>query len=63
MFCSTQNLIIGRRNTKMLSDIEIAQGAKMLPITKIAEKMGLDTDLIEPYGKYKAKLPKELTKR
>ncbi len=44
----------------MLSDIEIAQGAKMLPITKIAEKMGLDTDLIEPYGKYKAKLPKEL---
>ena len=44
----------------MLSDIEIAQGAKMLPITKIAEKMGLDSDLIEPYGKYKAKLPKEL---
>ncbi len=44
----------------MLSDIEIAQGAKMLPITKIAENMGLDTDLIEPYGKYKAKLPKEL---
>ncbi|MBE6755402.1 MAG: formate--tetrahydrofolate ligase [Ruminococcaceae bacterium] len=44
----------------MLTDIEIAQGAKMLPITKIAEKMGLDTDLIEPYGKYKAKLPKEL---
>ncbi len=44
----------------MLSDIEIAQGAKMLPITKIAENMGLDSDLIEPYGKYKAKLPKEL---
>ncbi len=44
----------------MLSDIEIAQGAKMLPITKIAGKMGLDSDLIEPYGKYKAKLPKEL---
>lgn len=44
----------------MLTDIEIAQGAKMLPITKIAENMGLDADLIEPYGKYKAKLPKEL---
>ncbi len=44
----------------MLTDIEIAQGAKLVPITKIAEKMGLDTDLIEPYGKYKAKLPKEL---
>ena len=44
----------------MLTDIEIAQGANLVPITKIAEKMGLDTDLIEPYGKYKAKLPKEL---
>ena len=44
----------------MLTDIEIAQGAKLIPITKIAEKMGLDSDLIEPYGKYKAKLPKEL---
>ena len=44
----------------MLTDIEIAQGAKMVPITKIAENLGLDTDLIEPYGKYKAKLPKEL---
>ncbi len=44
----------------MLTDIEIAQGAKMIPITKIAENLGLDTDLIEPYGKYKAKLPKEL---
>ena len=44
----------------MLTDIEIAQGAKMIPITKIAENLGLDSDLIEPYGKYKAKLPKEL---
>ncbi len=44
----------------MLTDIEIAQGAKMIPITKIAENLGLDADLIEPYGKYKAKLPKEL---
>ena len=44
----------------MLTDIEIAQGAKMVPITKIAENLGLDADLIEPYGKYKAKLPKEL---
>ncbi|MBE6782649.1 MAG: formate--tetrahydrofolate ligase [Ruminococcaceae bacterium] len=44
----------------MLTDIEIAQSAKMEPITKIAEKLGLDADLIEPYGKYKAKLPKEL---
>ncbi len=39
-----------------LSDIEIAQGAKMLPITTIAEKLGIDGELVEPYGKYKAKL-------
>ena len=40
----------------MLSDIEIAQAAKMLPIAKVAEKLGLaDEDLI-PYGRYKAKI-------
>ena len=38
----------------MLSDIVIAQAAKMLPIAKVAEKLGLtDEDLI-PYGRYKA---------
>jgi formate--tetrahydrofolate ligase len=44
----------------MLSDIEIASSAKMLPITKIAENLGVNCDLIEPYGKYKAKLSDEL---
>ena len=40
----------------MLSDIVIAQAAKMLPIAKVAEKLGLtDEDLI-PYGRYKAKI-------
>ena len=40
----------------MLSDIVIAQAAKMLPIAKVAEKLGLtDEDLI-PYGRYKAKV-------
>jgi len=38
------------------SDIEIAQEAKMLPIVKIAENLGLDEDDIELYGKYKAKV-------
>lgn len=42
---------------KYLSDIEIAQQANMLPIVKIAENLGVDSDLIEMYGKYKAKLP------
>ena len=37
----------------MLTDIEIAQAAKMLPITEIAAKVGLTADEIIPYGKYK----------
>ncbi len=40
----------------MLSDIEIAQQAKMLKITEISEKLGINTDDTEPYGHYKAKL-------
>ena len=44
----------------MLSDIVIAQAAKMLPIAKVAEKLGLtDEDLI-PYGRYKAKINHKL---
>jgi formate--tetrahydrofolate ligase len=38
------------------SDLEIAQAAKMLPITEIAGKMGLEEDEIDLYGKYKAKI-------
>lgn len=41
----------------MLSDIEIAQNAKVSPITNVAEHLGVDTDKLELYGKYKAKLP------
>lgn len=40
----------------MLSDIEIAQLAKMQPVSAIAEKLGLPLDAIEPYGHYKAKI-------
>ena len=44
----------------MLSDIVIAQAAKILPIAKVAEKLGLtDEDLI-PYGRYKAKINHKL---
>ncbi len=39
-----------------LSDIEIAQQCKMRLITEIAAKAGLDSDCIEQYGKYKAKV-------
>ena len=41
----------------MLSDIEIAQNAKIKPITEIAEQAGIDPDRLDLYGKYKAKLP------
>ncbi|MCH5184782.1 MAG: formate--tetrahydrofolate ligase [Oscillospiraceae bacterium] len=44
----------------MLTDIEIAQRAEMLPIAKIAEKLGIDEEYLEYYGKYKAKLSDEL---
>ncbi|SFL57294.1 formate--tetrahydrofolate ligase [Pelosinus propionicus] len=40
----------------MKSDVEIAQEARMQPITKIAADLGLSEDDIEQYGKYKAKI-------
>ena len=43
----------------MKSDIEIAQEAKMLPITEVAEKLGIEASDLELYGKYKAKLSEE----
>ncbi len=47
----------------MLTDIEIAQSAKMEPITAVAEKIGVCPDELELYGKYKAKLSDDLIKR
>ena len=44
----------------MLSDIEIAQQAKMLKINRIAENLGISEEDIEPYGHYKAKLSESL---
>ncbi len=44
----------------MKSDIQIAQEASMLPITEVAKKLDLDTDELELYGKYKAKLSENL---
>ena len=44
----------------MLTDIEIAQQAKMEPIAKIAEQIGLNEDDLELYGKYKAKLSSDV---
>ena len=45
-----------------LSDIEIAQGCKLKPITEIAKSAGIDEKYIEQYGKYKAKIDLSLLK-
>ena len=47
----------------MLSDIEIAQGAKMKHIRDIAASLGIKEDELEYYGKYKAKMSNDLWKR
>ncbi len=39
-----------------MTDIEIARNAKLLNITKIAEKLKINEDDLETYGKYKAKI-------
>ncbi|MDO4178065.1 MAG: formate--tetrahydrofolate ligase [Phascolarctobacterium sp.] len=47
----------------MLSDIEIAQQAKMQKIIDVAAKIGIHEDDLELYGKYKAKLSMDLIRR
>ena len=47
----------------MKTDIQIAQEAVMQPITKVAEKLGINEDELELYGRYKAKFSDELLKR
>ena len=42
------------------SDLEIAQAARMQHINAIGEKLGIDAEVLELYGKYKAKLPLDL---
>ncbi len=40
-----------------MTDLDIARKATIQPVNSIAQKLGLDVDLIEPYGRFKAKLP------
>ncbi len=42
------------------SDLQIAQEAKLRPIAEIAKNLGIDPEVIEPYGRTKAKLPLNL---
>ena len=43
-----------------MEDIDIARQAKLQNITKVAEKLGIEEDYLEQYGKYKAKISNEL---
>ena len=47
----------------MLSDLEIAQRARLKPIAEIATALGIDPDELELYGKHKAKVSLSVMKR
>jgi formate--tetrahydrofolate ligase len=40
----------------MATDLEIARAAKLRPIAEIGTKLGVPTDALEPYGRFKAKI-------
>ena len=44
----------------MKTDIQIAQGAELLPIKDVAASIGISEEDLEPYGRYKAKLSESL---
>jgi methylenetetrahydrofolate dehydrogenase (NADP+)/methenyltetrahydrofolate cyclohydrolase/formyltetrahydrofolate synthetase len=48
---------------KVPSDLEIAQAAKLLPITDVAAKLGILEDELEPHGKWKAKVSLDILDR
>ncbi|HPL54358.1 MAG TPA: formate--tetrahydrofolate ligase [Bacillota bacterium] len=50
-------------NYKVPSDIEIAQQAKMKPVSEIAKEWGIEEDELELYGKYKAKVNPKIFER
>lgn len=43
----------------MKTDIEIARETRLVPIKEVADRIGISEDLLEPYGKYIAKVPCE----
>ncbi len=47
----------------MLSDLEIAQKAKMKPIAEIAGKLGIKDDELDPYGKFMGKIDLKILER
>ncbi len=55
--------MIEMENYKVPSDIEIAQQAKMKPVSEIAKEWGIEEDELELYGKYKAKVNPKIFER
>ncbi|HHR84886.1 MAG TPA: formate--tetrahydrofolate ligase, partial [Candidatus Acetothermia bacterium] len=47
----------------MKSDLQIAQEAKLKPITQIAAEAGINEDELEPFGKWKAKVKLDILER
>ncbi|WP_404332552.1 formate--tetrahydrofolate ligase [Mesobacillus maritimus] len=47
----------------MKTDVQIAQEAKMVPITEVADYLGIDEHELEPYGRYKAKVSLDVLDR
>ena len=47
----------------MLSDLDIAQSVKMKPIEKIAQDIGIDSEYLDLYGRYKAKVSLDILKK
>ena len=47
----------------MKTDVQIAQEAKMLPISQIADSLGIQEDELELYGKYKGKVSLDVLSR
>ena len=47
----------------MKTDIQIAQEAQLLPIANVAASLGVDSEALIPYGKYKAKVDHRLVKK
>ncbi len=55
--------MIKMENYKVPSDIEIAQQAKIMPVSEIAQEWGIEEDELELYGKYKAKINPSIFER
>lgn len=49
--------------SEMPTDLDIARQVTLKPIVEIADQLGIPTDLLEPYGRFKAKLPLRLLEK